>query len=95
MAVYDRGSPQLLSESDGSNDYNLESDNEEGDLKQKVESRLRPFPPATVAVLRAYYGRGMRGVGERYKLSIAGAAAETSLTHDQVKVHCIVFFFSR
>ena len=35
MAVYDSESPQLFSESDGSNDYNSDSDNEEGDLNKK------------------------------------------------------------
>ena len=48
----------------------------------------RPFSPAIVATLKAYHSRGMKGIGEKYKPTIAAAAVETGLTEEQVKVCC-------
>ena len=47
--------------------------------------RGQPFPPATVAALRAYHIRGMVGVG-KYEGMIDEAAKETNLSEDQIKV---------
>ena len=54
-----------------------------------MATRARPFSIITVTTLKAYHSQGMKGVGEKYKATIAAAAAETGLTEDQVKVCCI------
>ena len=48
--------------------------------------RGQPFPPATVAALRAYHTRGMVGVGKKYEAMIDEASKETNLSEDQIKV---------
>ena len=52
---------------------------------EKPTRRGQPFPPATVAALRAYHIRGMVGVG-KYEGMIDEAAKETNLSEDQIKV---------
>lgn len=56
--------------------------------KPGMKLKRKDFSASQKAVLNSMFCSGMNGVGKKHAVSIARAAAETGLTHEQVKV-CI------
>ena len=54
----------------------------------------RCFSESVVSTLKAYYAKGLVGVGKKYSGLISAAAQETGLTEDQVKVRSSFFLIS-